>query len=351
MVIPTPADDRTVGFQPTRVGPPGADAPVRWRVLGDTRPRASCPVSRVIPHTTNVVGRDCNIGLSHVSGAGQPRGLKAAHIPAPTHHRVVRLYFAGVEHSYVYGREGKSRRSSLPKLIPTPTDHRTVGSQPTGMVPPGADRGEDFPGSSGFPVLILDWSRACVDSASVRAVGDGGKTGPNPTDRRKPGSKHHVITDANGTPLAAILTGANRHDVTQLLPLVDAVPPVRGKRGRPRRRPERLYADRAYDSRCSRESLRSRHITPVIAKRGAGHGSGLGVYRWVVERTLAWLHQFRRLRVRYERTDEIHEAFLSIGCSLICFRRLSFLLGFLSPKERTPQYCLSMGDAVRFVCT
>ena len=132
-----------------------------------------------------------------------------------------------------------------------------------------------------------------------------------------------MITDAHGTPLAVILTGANRHDVPQLLPLVDAVPPVRGKRGRPRRRPERLYADRAYDSREHRKSLRSRHITPVIAKRGAGHGSGLGMYRWVVERTLAWMHQFRRLRVRYERRDDIHEAFLSIGCSLICFRRLA----------------------------
>lgn len=132
-----------------------------------------------------------------------------------------------------------------------------------------------------------------------------------------------MITDAHGTPLAAILTGANRHDVTQLLPLVDAVPPVRGKRGRPRRRPQRLYADRAYDSREHRELLRWRHIRPVIAKRGTGHGSGLGVYRWVVERTLAWLRQFRRLRVRYERRDDIHEAFLSIGCSLICLRRLS----------------------------
>ena len=150
----------------------------------------------------------------------------------------------------------------------------------------------------------------------------GGKTGPNPTDRRKPGRKHHVIADANGVPLAAIVTEANRHDVTQLLPLVDAVPAVRGKRGRPRRRPQRLYADRAYDSRAHRKALRARHISPVIALRGTEHGSGLGVYRWVVERTLAWLRQFRRLRVRYERRADIHEAFLSIGCSLICFRRL-----------------------------
>ena len=69
-------------------------------------------------------------------------------------------------------------------------------------------------------------------------------------------------------------------------------------------------------------SLRARHISPVIALRGTEHGSGLGVYRWVVERTLAWLRQFRRLRVRDERRADIHKAFLSIGCSLICFRRL-----------------------------
>ena len=65
----------------------------------------------------------------------------------------------------------------------------------------------------------------------------GGETGPNPTDRRKPGSKHHLITDAQGIPLATTLTGANRHDLTQLLPLVEAIPPIRGQRGRPRRRP------------------------------------------------------------------------------------------------------------------
>ena len=56
----------------------------------------------------------------------------------------------------------------------------------------------------------------------------GKKTGPNPTDRGKPGSKHHVLTEANGIPPSAVLTGTNRHDVTQLLHLVDAVPPVRG---------------------------------------------------------------------------------------------------------------------------
>lgn len=168
----------------------------------------------------------------------------------------------------------------------------------------------------------IDWSRAVVDSASIRAVGGGGGTGPNPTDRRKLGSKHHLITDAQGIPLAAILTGTNRHDVTQLLPLVEAIPPVRGRRGRPRRRPDQVQGDRAYHSEPRSEALRSLRIKPVLAQRFTEHGSGLGIYRWVVERTLAWLHQFRRLRIRYERRADVHEAFLSLGCSLICLRRL-----------------------------
>jgi|TARA_B100001971_G_scaffold201639_1_gene214611 transposase len=151
----------------------------------------------------------------------------------------------------------------------------------------------------------------------------GKKSGPNPTDRGKPGSKHHLVTDANGIPLAAILTGANTHDVTQLIPLLHAIPRVRGKQGRPRHRPDEVYADRGYDSEPHRQELRSRGIDPHLATRRTPHGSGLGIFRWVVERTLAWLHQSRRLRTRYERRKDIHEAFLSIGCALICWNCLA----------------------------
>ena len=152
--------------------------------------------------------------------------------------------------------------------------------------------------------------------------GRGEKTGPNPTDRRRPGSKHHVITDAQGIPLNVILTAANDHDITQLLPLVDGIPPIAGKVGRPQRKPKTLQGDRAYDSNAHRAALKERGITPVIARRRTEHGSGLGVTRWVVERTNAWLHQFRRLRVRFERRADIHEAFLTLGCCLICWRSL-----------------------------
>jgi transposase len=100
------------------------------------------------------------------------------------------------------------------------------------------------------------------------------------------------------------------------------VPPVRGKVGRPRRRPERVTADRAYDYPSRRRELRQRGIKAEIARRNTEHGSGLGRYRWVVERTFAWLHQFKRLLVRYDRRADIHEAFLALGCCLVCYRRL-----------------------------
>jgi transposase len=108
--------------------------------------------------------------------------------------------------------------------------------------------------------------------------------------------------------------------VTELIPAVDAVPPVRGKPGRPRRRPRRLYADRAYDSKRHRGELRRRNVTPVIAVRRSGHGTGLGKVRWVVERTISWFHQFRRLGTRYDRDPERHQAFMTLACSLICLR-------------------------------
>jgi transposase len=103
---------------------------------------------------------------------------------------------------------------------------------------------------------------------------------------------------------------------------VDAIPPVRGKRGRRRRRPHRLLGDGAYHSRRHRQELRARGIGASIPRPKQQHGSGLGTERWVVERTIAWLHQYRRLRVRHERRADIHEAFLRIAGCLICLKLL-----------------------------
>ena len=150
----------------------------------------------------------------------------------------------------------------------------------------------------------------------------GAATGPSPVDRARNGSKHHLLVDATGIPLAWAVTGGNRNDVTQLVPLVERVPPVRGKVGRPRRRPERVTADRGYDHDKYRRELRLRRIKPEIARRQTEHGSRLGRVRWVVERTFAWLHHYKRLLVRYDRRQDIHEAFLALACCLVCYRRL-----------------------------
>jgi transposase len=164
----------------------------------------------------------------------------------------------------------------------------------------------------------IDWSYGAADSTKSRALGGGDDTGPNPTDRGKLGTKHHVLTDAQGIPLAVTVTGANAADVTQLLPLVDSIPDLSGAEGDKPTQPEELYADRAYDSEPHREELRDRGIDPKIPKRRTEHGSGLGVYRWVVERTNAWLHGFRKLGLRTDPDGAIHKALVALGSALIC---------------------------------
>lgn len=164
----------------------------------------------------------------------------------------------------------------------------------------------------------IDWSRASVDSSHARALGGGETTGKNPTDCGKLGTKHHIMTDAQGIPLATTFTGSNVPDVNELLHVVDEVPSVHGKVGHPRSRPDELFGDRGYDSDPHRQKLRNRGIVPRIARRQTEHGSGLGIYRWVVERTISWLHSFRRLRLRTDRNHEVQAAFLALGSALIC---------------------------------
>jgi transposase len=168
----------------------------------------------------------------------------------------------------------------------------------------------------------IDWSRAAVDSSFARAFEGVEGSGPNPTDRGRPGVKHHVVVDADGIPLAAGVTAANVPDVNELLVLVDSIGPVGGKPGRPKQRPEELYGDRAFDSEPHREELRARGIEPKLAKRRTAHGSGLGVFRWVAERTLSWLHGFRKLRLVTEKNLDMQYAFLTLAVSVICYRYL-----------------------------
>ena len=150
-------------------------------------------------------------------------------------------------------------------------------------------------------------------------------TGPNPTDRGKPGSKYHLLVDRNGIPLAACLSAANTHASMLLEVVTDAVAPVKGPRGRPgrpRKRPAKLHLDKGYDDPRCRMVLRRRGSTPRIARRGVEPRDRLGRHRYVVERVLAWLVGYRRLQVRYERRADILLGFVYMACALICLNQL-----------------------------
>jgi len=131
-----------------------------------------------------------------------------------------------------------------------------------------------------------------------------------------------VLTDAQGIPFAATVTAANVNEVTQVFQVLTDRDPVGGKPGPKRAKPERLQGDRGYDAEPVRRLLRWLGITPVLAERNTEHGSGLGVFRWFVERTISWLHSFGRLRRRLDRLTEIQEAFLRLGTAIVCLRFL-----------------------------
>jgi transposase len=150
-------------------------------------------------------------------------------------------------------------------------------------------------------------------------------TGPNPTDRGKPGTKYHLLTDRNGLPLHVLASAANAHDSRLFEPLLETNPGVRGRKrhpGRPRRRPEKLHADKGYDYRRCRRYLHRRCIKVRIARRGIETKTHLGRHRWVVERTISWMLGFKRLGVRYDRTETTLLPLLLLAVTLINFRRL-----------------------------
>jgi hypothetical protein len=131
----------------------------------------------------------------------------------------------------------------------------------------------------------IDFERFLVDTGHVRAVGGGQETGPSPVDRSRMGSKHAIATDGQGVPLVIDTIPANTPDANLTVPLVDAVPPIAGQPGHPRQRPDHAMGDRGFDEEEQRQELRKRGIDPELAQRRTPHGRGLGVYRWVVERS------------------------------------------------------------------
>ncbi|RSS85676.1 IS5 family transposase [Streptomyces sp. WAC02707] len=168
----------------------------------------------------------------------------------------------------------------------------------------------------------LDRSRCAIDSVNMRAM-KGDLTGPNPVDRGKYGSKIRLITERTGLPVSVGISAANLHDSQALIPLVKGIPPIRSRRGRRRRKPGKLHADKGYDYRYLRQWLSGRGIRHRIARKGIDSSTRLGRHRWTIERTMSWLGGCRRLHRRYERKAEHFLAFTAIAYTLICYRRLT----------------------------
>jgi transposase len=167
----------------------------------------------------------------------------------------------------------------------------------------------------------IDWSRCIVDSSSIRAVGAGQKQDPippiaharlqAPPDHRSAGHSVGSHPDRRQSQRRNPTFALGRSHST-----------YSWQAGRPLSKPRIIQADRGYDHDKYRRPLHAQGIKTEIARRNTPHGSGLGKTRWVVERTIGWLHNYRRLRVRFERLAVIHEAFIKIACSLICWRKL-----------------------------
>jgi transposase len=150
--------------------------------------------------------------------------------------------------------------------------------------------------------------------------------------KRGKGTKLMVLADGQGTPLGVCVEKASPAEVTLLERTLDSLNMTqrRGRR-RPACKPERLIADRGYDSNRARTLLVTRAIEPIIPRRKnntvATHQDGRKLrryrHRWIIERTNAWLQNFRRLVVRYEHHVKHFEALVHMACALITLKKVS----------------------------
>lgn len=130
------------------------------------------------------------------------------------------------------------------------------------------------------------------------------------------------MTDAAGTPLVVRTTAANIRDDKPAISLIKAIPPIHQPRGAPRKKPDAVMGDRGYGFARVIAAVLAMGIISLLAKRRTGHGSGMGVWRYVVERTMSWFGNYRRIKFCYERTGEHFQAFNELAAALICVGKL-----------------------------
>ncbi len=168
----------------------------------------------------------------------------------------------------------------------------------------------------------IQWRWQAIDSKSVAAPLGGEKTGKNPTDRGKLGSKRHILVDGRGAPLAIVVSGAEVHDKCCALEILDGMVVTRPRR---QYRVHHLCADKGYDYIDIRQGVRDRHYQVHIKQRGAEvteipPQKWYPARRWVVERTLAWQNDFRSLRTRWAKKANNWLALIQFASALVLWR-------------------------------
>lgn len=176
----------------------------------------------------------------------------------------------------------------------------------------------------------INWSIAFLDGSFVPAKKGGDKVG---LTKKGKGTKLMLVIDGSGLPLGFHLESANIAEVRLAEATLDTIAVPR-PRGRPQQRPEKLVADRAYDSSAFRAALRRRGIGMRIPpkrrpagwrpKRGCPVVARTEEYRcrYKVERSFAWLGNFRRLLIRWEHDCQVYASFFTFAVTIVCLRRL-----------------------------
>ena len=160
-------------------------------------------------------------------------------------------------------------------------------------------------------------AHCCVDR-QTSALFLGGTDRQKPHRSAKKGTKRHLLVDGQGTPLAVRITGANRNESLEAMNLVDDIPPIRGRRGRPRRQAESPVRGPAVRHAAEWAGAQGAEVEDHLARQRTPHGSGLGKIRWVVERSLESVGNARRLKIRYDKLPSIHRAFHFLQLARIC---------------------------------
>lgn len=156
----------------------------------------------------------------------------------------------------------------------------------------------------------------------------GEKTGKNPTDRGKIGTKRSLLTDGQGIPLGVAVSGANVHDKHLVQETIESIPVPRPEPTR--KRPQNMCQDKGYDYPDVRELVAEYGYTAHIPTRGSdpAQRKKLPSYRarrWVVERTHSWFNRFRRLLIRWEKNVANFKAFLHFACAWVTYRAAGVL--------------------------